>query len=126
MAALVDEFADESRRAGPAKRLFGYPPRLAPAPGAITRRQAEVFGLMIAHLCRHGCMPTLREVCEAAGMSKSPNSAMCHYRALERKGLLGRTPGRHPGWRVAGLTESLAPHVAAFAAARLGEVASRA
>ena len=47
--------------------------------------------------------PTVREIGEQFGI-KSPNGVMCHLRALERKGLIRRSPNKS---RAIELTESI-------------------
>lgn len=66
----------------------------------ITARQAEVLEFIRANSAYYS--PSIREI--AAGLAiKSPNGVTCHLDALERKGLIRRTPGKHRGIK---LTES--------------------
>jgi repressor LexA len=52
-----------------------------------TDRQREVLDFIRERSCVTG--PTIREVMAHFGFT-SPNGAMCHIRALERKGLIRR------------------------------------
>jgi repressor LexA len=45
------------------------------------------------------CGPTVREICDHFGF-RSPNGAMCHILALERKGLIRRRAGQTRGIEV--------------------------
>jgi repressor LexA len=52
-----------------------------------TDRQLEVLDFIRERSRMAG--PTVREICDHFGFT-SPNGAMCHIRALERKGLIRR------------------------------------
>ena len=52
-----------------------------------TDRQREVFDFIRERSQMSG--PTIREIMQHFGFT-SPNGAMCHIRALERKGLIRR------------------------------------
>jgi repressor LexA len=56
----------------------------------VTARQAEVLAFIAANSGFYG--PTVREIAASLGI-KSPNGVVCHLDALERKGLIKRTPG---------------------------------
>lgn len=71
-------------------------------PDPLTRRQRRVLRAVLDHTLRHAVPPTLREVCAAFGWA-STNSAMCHVKALIRKGYLTHTPGRALNYRLAGV-----------------------
>ncbi len=60
----------------------------------LTRRQAELLRFVAAHWGETGCWPPIREIMGAMGMT-SPNGAVCHLRALARKGAIvwDRAPG---------------------------------
>lgn len=59
----------------------------------LTDRQHDVFELIRSLICKRGYGPTVREIGEHFGI-KSPNGVMCHLRALERKGLIKRSPNK--------------------------------
>jgi repressor LexA len=62
-----------------------------------TPRQNEVLGYLRQHCRTFG--PTVREIGTALKI-KSPNGVVAHLRALERKGLIRRTPGISRGIEV--------------------------
>ena len=57
----------------------------------VTKRQAEIYEFLKAGT--RPASPTVREICAHFGF-KSPNGAVCHLVALERKGLIRRHPGK--------------------------------
>lgn len=59
----------------------------------LTERQKAVYELIRDLILNRGYGPTVREIGEAFGI-KSPNGVMCHLRALERKGLITRSPNK--------------------------------
>ncbi|WP_436715234.1 transcriptional repressor LexA [Roseiconus lacunae] len=59
----------------------------------LTDRQRRVYELIRELIINRGYGPTVREIGEAFGI-KSPNGVMCHLRALERKGLIRRSPNK--------------------------------
>ena len=72
-------------------------------PHALTQRQQEVYDMIRSLIVDRGYGPTVREIGEQFGI-KSPNGVMCHLRALERKGLIRRSPNKS---RAIELTESI-------------------
>jgi repressor LexA len=56
-------------------------------PPPATDRQREILAFVRERTSL--CGPTVREICDHFGF-RSPNGAMCHIRALEKKGLLRR------------------------------------
>lgn len=58
----------------------------------LTPRQEEVLDFILETLERRGYPPSVREVCEALGLS-STRGALRHLEALERKGFISRAPG---------------------------------
>ncbi len=74
----------------------------------LTERQKEVYDLIRSLMMDRGYGPTVREIGEQFGI-KSPNGVMCHLRALERKGLITRSPNKS---RAIELTQAIdrAPH----------------
>ena len=60
---------------------------------SLTQRQQDVYDLIRGLIVSRGYGPTVREIGENFGI-KSPNGVMCHLRALERKGLIRRSPNK--------------------------------
>ena len=56
-----------------------------------TAKQAQVLAWIKANSRLYS--PTVREIA-AAFQIASPNGVVCHLKALERKGLIRRTPGK--------------------------------
>ncbi|QDT10082.1 transcriptional repressor LexA [Planctomycetes bacterium K23_9] len=63
------------------------------APAQLTDRQQNVYDMIRELIVGRGYGPTVREIGEHFGI-KSPNGVMCHLRALERKGLIRRSPNK--------------------------------
>ena len=61
--------------------------------GQLTDRQQSVYEMIRSLIIKRGYGPTVREIGEHFGI-KSPNGVMCHLRALERKGLILRSPNK--------------------------------
>ncbi|GAA5505644.1 transcriptional repressor LexA [Novipirellula caenicola] len=59
----------------------------------LTDRQQNVYNMIRSLIVKRGYGPTVREIGEHFGI-KSPNGVMCHLRALERKGLIIRSPNK--------------------------------
>lgn len=59
----------------------------------LTDRQQNVYDMIRGLIVKRGYGPTVREIGEHFGI-KSPNGVMCHLRALERKGLITRSPNK--------------------------------
>ncbi|MGI9473131.1 MAG: transcriptional repressor LexA [Rubripirellula sp.] len=59
----------------------------------LTDRQQNVYDMIRSLIVKRGYGPTVREIGEHFGI-KSPNGVMCHLRALERKGLITRSPNK--------------------------------
>jgi repressor LexA len=59
----------------------------------LTERQQSVYDMIRSLIVKRGYGPTVREIGEHFGI-KSPNGVMCHLRALERKGLIIRSPNK--------------------------------
>lgn len=55
----------------------------------LTKRQQEVYDLIVEKIKARGYGPTVREIGTAFDI-KSPNGVMCHLQALVRKGLITR------------------------------------
>jgi repressor LexA len=58
----------------------------------LTPRQEEVFDFILEALQGRGYPPSVREICDALGLS-STRGALRHLEALERKGFISRAPG---------------------------------
>lgn len=58
----------------------------------LTPRQEEALEFVLETLERRGYPPSVRELCEALGLS-STRGALRHLEALERKGFISRAPG---------------------------------
>lgn len=69
----------------------------------LTERQSEVYEMIRSLIVKRGYGPTVREIGDQFGI-KSPNGVMCHLRALERKGLIRRSPNKS---RAIELTQSV-------------------
>lgn len=59
----------------------------------MTDRQRQVYEFIRDKIQKRGYGPTVREIGEDFGIS-SPNGVMCHLRALEKKGLIKRSPNK--------------------------------
>lgn len=59
----------------------------------LTEKQRSVFQFIRNLIQTRGYGPTVREIGEYFGIA-SPNGVMCHLRALEKKGLIRRWPGK--------------------------------
>ncbi|MGQ9475977.1 MAG: transcriptional repressor LexA [Actinomycetota bacterium] len=76
----------------------GHKEATRPARGAegemkgLTPRQEEALEFVLSTLERRGYPPSVRELCEALGLS-STRGALRHLEALERKGFISRSPG---------------------------------
>lgn len=78
----------------------------------LTARQAEVYRWMLDYQRTHCMPPTVREVAEFVSDAAAPEAALCHLRALQRKGAVEYHPGRARGWRAIPPTGVLAGWVA--------------
>jgi len=63
----------------------------------LSARQAEVLEWIRANSRLYS--PTVREIASALGI-KSPNGVVCHLKALEKKGVIRRTPKSSRGIEV--------------------------
>lgn len=59
----------------------------------LTPRQAAVWTFIRDYLAANGRPPAVRDIAEHFGI-RSPNGAEAHIRAMLRKGVLSREPGR--------------------------------
>lgn len=77
----------------------------------ITERQKEILDFFSVYQHRHGMPPTVREVGAHFDMA-STNAAICHFKALEKKGLMVRERGGiSRAWRLpAKPTGKVCPH----------------
>ncbi len=61
--------------------------------GQLTERQKNVYEYLRDLIVNRGYGPTVREIGEQFNIS-SPNGVMCHLKALEKKGLIRRSPNK--------------------------------
>ena len=59
----------------------------------LTQRQQDVYELIRDKIINRGYGPTVREIGEHFGIN-SPNGVMCHLKAIEKKGLIRRSPNK--------------------------------
>lgn len=59
----------------------------------LTDRQKNVYEFIRDKICNRGYGPTVREIGAEFSIS-SPNGVMCHLKALEKKGLIRRSPNK--------------------------------
>ena len=59
----------------------------------LTERQRLVYEFIRDKIVNRGYGPTVREIGERFNIS-SPNGVMCHLKALEKKGLISRSPNK--------------------------------
>jgi repressor LexA len=59
----------------------------------LTHRQKDVYEFIRDKITNRGYGPTVREIGERFDIS-SPNGVMCHLKALEKKGLITRSPNK--------------------------------
>jgi repressor LexA len=72
--------------------LAGKEPDMS-AMDQLTKRQKTVFEFIRDKIQNRGYGPTVREIGVEFGIS-SPNGVMCHLKALEKKGLILRSPNK--------------------------------
>jgi len=53
----------------------------------LTERQAKVLAAVVDYWATHGVSPSIRDIADACGFT-SPNGAVCHLKALARKGAI--------------------------------------
>ena len=70
----------------------------------LTPRQQEVLDLLVDFVNTHGYPPTCQELANLLGVA-SPNAALTHLRALERKRIITLAPGTSRGIRINGRKE---------------------
>jgi len=71
----------------------------------LTKRQKLVYDFIRDKILNRGYGPTVREIGQRFNIS-SPNGVMCHLKALEKKGLIRRSPNKS---RAIELTERAQP-----------------
>ena len=59
----------------------------------LTERQKEIYEFVRDKIVSRGYGPTVRDIGAHFGI-RSPNGVMCHLKALEKKGLIAREPGK--------------------------------
>ena len=60
---------------------------------SLTERQREIYDFVKDKIVGRGYGPTVRDIGAHFGI-RSPNGVMCHLKALEKKGLISREPGK--------------------------------
>lgn len=60
---------------------------------SLTDRQREIYDFVQDKIVSRGYGPTVRDIGAHFGI-RSPNGVMCHLKALEKKGLISREPGK--------------------------------
>src|SRR5437762_2896784 len=75
------------------RRTPGELPMTASPLDLMTKRQRLVYEFIRDKIRGRGYGPTVREIGEQFGIS-SPNGVMCHLKAIERKGLIRRSPNK--------------------------------
>lgn len=55
----------------------------------LTAKQQHIYNYIRKHIEGKGFPPAIRDICDAFSIS-SPNGAMCHLKALEKKGFISR------------------------------------
>lgn len=60
---------------------------------SLTDRQREIYDFVREKIVNRGYGPTVRDIGAHFGI-RSPNGVMCHLKALEKKGLIAREPGK--------------------------------
>ncbi len=60
---------------------------------SLTERQREIYDFVRDKIVGRGYGPTVRDIGAHFGI-RSPNGVMCHLKALEKKGLIAREPGK--------------------------------
>ena len=60
---------------------------------SLTERQKEIYEFVRDKIVNRGYGPTVRDIGAHFGI-RSPNGVMCHLKALEKKGLIAREPGK--------------------------------
>ncbi|QDT66031.1 transcriptional repressor LexA [Calycomorphotria hydatis] len=60
---------------------------------ALTERQQDIYDFIREKIVSRGYGPTVRDIGAHFGI-RSPNGVMCHLKALEKKGLIMREPGK--------------------------------
>ncbi len=88
---MEDSVKDPRSRMGRSRARDGRPGGGERA-GGLTPRQEEALGFVLDTLEKRGYPPSVRELCEALGLS-STRGALRHLEALERKGFISRAPG---------------------------------
>ena len=70
----------------------------------LTDRQKEVYDYLRRFHSEHGYPPTYRDIVEHFGFS-GPTAALCHLKALAKKGYIEVTPNLSRGIRFTGAAE---------------------
>ncbi len=71
----------------------------------LTNRQEQILEFIKTHIEKSGFPPTISEIQKEFSF-KSPNAVQDHIKAIERKGLIRRSPNKWRGLKVVGFTKN--------------------
>lgn len=71
----------------------------------LTKRQEEILEFIKTHIEKSGFPPTILEIQQEFSF-KSPNAVQDHIRAIERKGLIRRSPNKWRGLELVGVAKN--------------------
>ncbi len=91
----------------------------------LTKRQEEILEFIKTHVEKSGFPPTILEIQKEFSF-KSPNAVQDHIRAIERKGLIRRSPNKWRGLELVGTakTKNEAAQLSTIAVPLIGRVAA--
>ncbi len=89
--------------------------------GPLSDRQQQVLDYLTATVNDRGYPPSVREICEAVGLS-SPSTVHSHLSSLVKAGYIRRDPSKPRAIEILTETETEAPRAAPYADDRLREV----
>lgn len=99
--ALTTKIKSETRLSGESSGCVGF---VESSGKQLTPRQQEVMDLLVGYVNSRGYPPTCQELAGLLGVS-SPNAALTHLKALERKGAITLSPGISRGININGRKE---------------------
>ena len=89
--------------------------------GPLSDRQQQVLDFLTATVNERGYPPSVREICEAVGLS-SPSTVHSHLSSLVKAGYIRRDPSKPRAIEILTETETTVPQPAAYTDDRLREV----
>jgi repressor LexA len=89
--------------------------------GPLSDRQQQVLDFLTATVNERGYPPSVREICEAVGLS-SPSTVHSHLSSLVKAGYIRRDPSKPRAIEILTETEAATPQAAPYADDRLREV----